>query len=207
MKTKRTFWQTYGVIAIIALAGFAMGACDTTTPTYAGELIFARSGAGYAIIGSTAIGSVVVIPDSHNGLPVIHIGANAFRNSSLTSVTIPNSITSIGVEAFARSRLTSVNIPNSVTYVGAWAFRDNQLAIVNIPSSVTYIGRWAFARNQLTSIVIPNSVTYIGEGVFLGNSSISSVAIPFTTLAMADQMWGWQWRIGIPHDVSWIFIP
>lgn len=51
------------------------------------------------------------------------IGSNAFQDSNLTSIVIPNSVTSIGTQTFyACSRLTSVTIPNSVTSIGGWAF-------------------------------------------------------------------------------------
>ena len=70
----------------------------------------------------------VVIPSSitveGQEYPVASIGISAFYNcSSLTSITIPNSVTSIGWEAFSHcSGLTSITIPNSVTSIGEWAF-------------------------------------------------------------------------------------
>ena len=70
-----------------------------------------------------------------------------FRNcSGLTSVTIPNSVTSIGGSAFYYcSGLTSVTIPNSVTSIGGSAFAYcSGLTSVTIPNSVTTIGEYAF---------------------------------------------------------------
>ena len=114
----------------------------------------------------------VTIPNS-----VTSIGAEAFSYcSSLTSVTIGNSVTSIGAEAFSYcSSLTSVTIGNSVTSIGEGAFSDcSSLTSVNIPNSVTSIGDYTFYHcSSLTSVTIPNSVTSIGESAFYGCESLS----------------------------------
>ncbi len=98
------------------------------------------------------------------------IGSDAFEGcTGLTSIDIPNSVTSIGYSAFAYcTGLTSVTIPNSVTSIGDCAFEFCRgLTSVTIPNSVTSIGACAFSGcTGLTSIDIPNSVTSIGYGAF-----------------------------------------
>ena len=120
----------------------------------------------------------VTIPNS-----VTSIGISTFKGcSGLTSITIPNSVTSIGSSAFSScSGLTSITIPNSVTSIGARAFeRCNNLTSITIPNRVTSIGDYAFSScSRLTSVTIPNSVTSIGDKAFAycdGLTSIESLA-------------------------------
>ena len=128
----------------------------------------------------------VTIPNS-----VTSIGDYAFSGcSSLTSITIPNSVTSIGYGAFSDcSSLTSITIPNSVTSIGNSAFHDcSSLTSVTIGNSVTSIEDWAFGNcSSLTSITIPNSVTSIGDWAFYGCSSLTSITIPNSVTSIGEE--------------------
>ena len=111
--------------------------------------------------------------------------------SSLTSVTIPNSVTSTGDNAFdGCSSLTSITIPNSVTSIGSGAFDGcSSLTSITIPNSVTSIGSYAFYEcSSLTSITIPNSVTSIGSRAFSGCSSLTSITIPNSVTSIGGSM-------------------
>ena len=118
----------------------------------------------------------ITIPNS-----VTSIGEFAFYDcESLTTITIPDSVTSIGNNAFSACYgLKSITIPNSVTSIGNKAFLAcSRLTSITIPNSVTSIGRDAFyGCSRLTSITIPNSVTSIGEHAFYGCKSLTSIIV------------------------------
>ena len=139
----------------------------------------------------------IVIPSTvnYNGksYSVTSIKESAFSNYNhfildkdtivrgVTSVTIPNSVTSIGNYAFyGCSGLTSVTIGNSVTSIGSRAFGGcTGLTSVTIPNSVTSIGNYAFyGCRALTSVTIPNSVTSIERNAFYDCTGLTSVTIP-----------------------------
>ena len=80
----------------------------------------------YALTGiGTCTDTNILIADRYDeGLPVTSIDRYAFSNcSSVTSITIPDSVTSIGYRAFYGCRnLTSITIPNSDNSIGNEAF-------------------------------------------------------------------------------------
>ena len=117
----------------------------------------------------------VTIPGS-----VTTIGYEAFRSCGLTSVTIVNGVTTIGEKAFSGcTSLTNVTIPDSVTMIRNYAFElCISLTSVTIPDSVTMIGKYAFQYcRSLTSVTIPGSVTSTGQGTFYDCEGLTSVTI------------------------------
>ena len=111
---------------------------------------------------------------------VVSIGEySLFECSSLTSVSIPESVTSIGNAAFnSCSSLTSVSIPESVTSIGESAFYNcTSLTSINIPNNVNSIKYYTFQYcSSLTSINIPNSVNSIEGQAFERCTSLTSIS-------------------------------
>lgn len=106
------------------------------------------------------------------------IPANYLAYSKLTSITIPENITSIGRCAFSGcDGLTSITIPDSVTSIGSSAFENcSGLTSIVIPDSVTSIDHWAFQYcTGLTSATIGNGVKSISRYAFWDCASLKDI--------------------------------
>lgn len=130
----------------------------------------------------------VEIPSEIDGKPVTSITGGgdpnefdgAFAFAAITSVTIPNTVTTIGDEAFgACFGLGSIVIPNSVTHIGHSAFyQSNGLTSVQIGENVTTIGELAFFKCfRLHYLAIPDSVVSIGDFAFDGCRAIRNLKL------------------------------
>ena len=87
---------------------------------------------------------------------------NVFEN--VTSVTLPNTITTIGKEAFMKTGITEMVIPNSVKAIGDGAFRyTSSLKKITLPDNPDpdQIGSSAFSNMGVEELVIPDSWTDI----------------------------------------------
>ena len=151
---------------------------------------YTNNGDGTATItGYYGSGGAVTIPSTINGLTVTSIGDEAFYScSSLTSITISNSVTSIGEWAFAQCGLTNVTIGNSVTSIGNSAFFScTNLTSVTIGTNVTSIGDDAFySCSSLGSLTIPDTVTNIGDYAFSNCTNLTSVTIPGSVMNIGE---------------------
>lgn len=112
---------------------------------------------------------------------IISIGGNAFQNcTSLTTISLPDSLTSIGGSAFyGCGALTTISLPDSLTRIGDRVFQDcTSLTTINLPNSLASIGGGVFQScSSLTSISLPDSLTSIGSGVFYSCLSLENVTI------------------------------
>ena len=117
---------------------------------------------GYYVSKGTCTDTVIVIPDTHNGLPVVGIGAGGFLNCKwMTGIVIPDSVTSIGANAFANcTALESITIPATVKSFGGMEF-DNCTSLATIIFDGT-IDQWnAISKYDwsMNSSVPANEVT------------------------------------------------
>lgn len=121
---------------------------------------------------------------------VTSIGRSTFDGcSALTAINIPNSVTSIGQYAFSGcSALTSIKIPNAVTKIDEYTFNGcSKLASITLSDALTSIGQYAFQScSALTAISIPNTVNYIGLYAFQYCSALSTINIPNKVTKIED---------------------
>jgi hypothetical protein len=157
------------------------------------QFSFTTNNGAIIITGYTGSGGNVIIPATTNGYPVTSISNDAFPlGDSLTSVTIPDSITNIGNGVFANSGgLTNITVvagnPDYASTNGV-LFNEALTTLIQypaglmagnyvIPGSVTNIGSDAFQSSRLTNVDIPNSVISIGVAAF-NASRLTSVTVP-----------------------------
>jgi hypothetical protein len=128
------------------------------------------------ITGYTGPGGAVVIPSRIHGLPVTAIGDNAFLSSSLTSVTIPDTVTTIGYQAFCVcSEMTNAIVGNGVTTIGDWAF--------------------AGCHNRRAICFLGNAPSFIGGHNFMDTGATTVYYLPWST--------GWSPPFGYPPTAPW----
>lgn len=129
-------------IVLIALVMALEAACNFSDT----DFTYLEESGQITITGYTGAGGTVTIPDTIDGKSVTSIGDDSFWGcSTLTSITIPDGVTSIGTSAFSGTSLTSISIPDSVTSIGNLTFsKCSALTSISIPDGVTVIDAGAF---------------------------------------------------------------
>lgn len=135
----------------------------------------------YSLISyGTSQDTEISIPSSYNGYPVTAISSNAFANTNIVSITMPNTIKRIGRQAFAGCRnLTSVVLSENLEEIPSGCFNDSALISVAIPYGVKTIRDSAFSNCcNLEYISIPDSVKNIESNSFYYCYNLASISIP-----------------------------
>ena len=155
-------------------------AIDTVSADQDGDYTYTVSNGEATITGYTgAADGAVTIPSTLGGYPTVYIGTDAFYFSNrLTSVTIPEGVTTIGDYAFCYCYQASFTIPHSVTTIGRYAFCDcRYLTSVTIPNIIT-IDVMAFANcDRLNSVTIGKNLTNIGIYAFVRCPHLTTIDV------------------------------
>ena len=149
----------------------------------------------YTVSGiGTCTDTEILIPTTYNDLPVVSVEASAFlNNTAITSVVLPDGITSIGEKAFnGCESLTSVTFGKNsqLSSIGPGAFNYcYSLESITIPESVTNIGSEAFNYCcGLRSVTFGENsqLTSIGDGAFNWCESLESITIPASVTSIGE---------------------
>ncbi|WP_434511221.1 leucine-rich repeat domain-containing protein [Desulfitobacterium sp. AusDCA] len=180
-----------GIMMILALLCFSRPVQATQQQDESNYIYIIENGKA-EILWYRGNGGDVTIPSTLGGAPVIRIGNSAFNvwnKLSITSIDIPQGVTSIGDQAFGGCyRLTSITIPQGVTSIGDGAFNGcSRLTNINIPQGVISIGKYTFRDcSSLTSITIPQGVLSIGERAFYDCQSLINIIIPKSVTSIGN---------------------
>lgn len=111
---------------------------------------------------------------------VTEIGASAFNEKKVKSVTLPMSLKSIGDNAFMSSTNSEINIPATVTNIGKQAFSNiPTLKTISLPNSVKTIGHCCFVMcTGLTEAKLPARLEKLENAMFRGCRSLTKVTLP-----------------------------
>ena len=135
----------------------------------------------------------------------LHLFVN---NVEVTELTIPDGVTEIKNSTFyGFGSLTSVTIPNSVTSIGSFAFAWSGLNSITIPSNVKSVGYGCFFNcHELTSVSLPSKLTELEDFVLQGCHALASVKIPSTVKTIGKQAFAWTslTSVTIPDKVKTI---
>lgn len=148
------------------------------------KLLYMEYGEGYEVLRYTRgfiTEDELVIPKEYKGKPVIAIEENAFINSTIKKVTLPETIEIIKTKAFYNAnQLKEITIPSKVTEIRASAFENcTRLVTVNLPEGLETIRASAFANNyNLRHIKLPDSLTYLGASAFENCERLEEITIP-----------------------------
>ena len=116
----------------------------------------------------------------NTNVPVVKIGYQAFAQTSITTVELPQTLQEIGEKAFAGSRLKEITIPASVKKVGNWAFASSRLEKAVFDGfEIELLGSRSFQYcERLVSAELPMEIGKMGDGMFNGCKALTKVNFP-----------------------------
>ncbi len=152
------------------------------------ELMDVEGDYTYSISNDTAVitkyaGSetAVTVPAILGGYTVTEIGQKAFQNSTVVSVTLPETVKSLSSYTFQNSKsLKTVTLPDGLERIGQYAFSGcTSLSEINVPSSLKSIGVSAFSScSSMASFTLPDGIENVGTDAFSSCRNLTYFFIP-----------------------------
>ncbi len=127
---------------------------------------------------------------ANEGLEIINQAA--FRNSSLEKINLPSTLIIIGKQAFYKTKITSLIVPDGVTSIQSYSFYGcTALNTVVFGKRVNHIDESAFYNcSSITEIVIPETISRLGDYSFRGCTSLKKVFVPKATFLGENTFYG-----------------
>ncbi|MDR0983450.1 MAG: leucine-rich repeat protein [Ruminococcus sp.] len=201
-----SYAETYAEENDIPFAEIEGGIAEPTEPTEpTGDFIYNISDDGTAeITDYEGTATDIEIPAEIDGYTVNSIASRTFNQKVVTSVIIPETVTTIGEYAFYNCyRLTSVDVPASVTEIGAMAFCDSDnLTDINVsennPNYASIDGvlfnkdlsnliQYPAGKTE-TEFIVPESVTSITNAAFDGSENLTSIIFSENVASIGDNL-------------------
>lgn len=113
---------------------------------------------------------------------IVEIEPNAFKNTYVTHINIPEGVTKIGSGAFSNSPLQSIAFPSTLERIEDSAFSSTLLAAVDFPHGLKYIGKQSFLNTPLRTVEFPSSLQTIDVSAFAYSLLAGNIHIPAETI-------------------------
>ena len=151
------------------------------------------NGEATIMVQKESLSGKIVIPEyvyySGEDYKVVNVANNAFKNTKISEIVLPNSITSIGDHCFFDcSNLALITLPDGITSLGESCFFGcSSLESITLPVGITSLGESCFSGcSLLSSITLPNGITSLGEYCFSGCVWLTSITLPYGIVSLGD---------------------
>ena len=181
-KFKKTLALLLSIVMLMSV--IPMGYSFASDVVISGDYAYMLSEAGATITKYNGTDTVVEIPAAIDGNTVVRIGADEasrlmpfYKNASITSVTIPDSVECIGYGAFYQcTSLETVVLGKGVKVIEGGAFRGcSKLTSIDLWYVTTLVYNVFRECPKLTTVTISKNMTSIGADAFTGCSALTTI--------------------------------